>query len=150
MQHHVPLQDNIRYTPFRQQWMIERFFAVTFFLENMFGKIHELPEIMDTSSRDQVISFCKVESSYKVLEQARIRFAIINETHRLTLSPVLDSLFSFLNDIGGYVFINVNLCVTCHFENMRMILIVSEIVKDLRQAETDNIFEKDNMTLIGP
>src|SRR5215218_9096596 len=130
--------------------MIKRFSSFAFSIKNLLGEVHELPKVMDTATGDDIIAFGKIEPADKKLQQTRVRFLIVNKTDRLTLATVLQTLFNFLYEGSGNIIVNIDLCVACYVKNSGMVMIISEITKDIGQVETDHVFEEyDMMFAIG-
>src|SRR5688572_3045673 len=112
--------------------MIERFSSFTFSIKNFFREIHELPEIMNAASWNNIITFGKIEFSDKEFQQTRIHFLVINETYRFSFFPVFQSLFNFLNKCCRDIIIHIYLRISCYFEYSGMIMVISEITEYFR------------------
>ena len=105
MQHHIFFHDHIGHSPYEQQGMIKGFFSLPFFLENLFRKIHEVFEIMDAATGDQIIPLRQVQPPDQVFQQTRVHFAVVDKPYGLSFAPVLNSLLDLLNNISRNIFL---------------------------------------------
>src|SRR5688572_249853 len=94
VQHDITLHYHICHTAFSQHGVIKWLAAFTLAIKNLVGEIHEMPEIMNPSPWNQVVSFCQIQALKQVLQQAGVHFLIIYKSHGLSLSTILQALFN--------------------------------------------------------
>src|SRR5204863_745632 len=145
VEHYISLHNDIGYAVFSEQRMIKRFFACTFFLKYLLGKVHEVAKIMNAATRNKIVSLGQVQAANQVFQQTRVHFMVIYKTYRLSFAPVPQTFCEALDKTCGDIAVNIYLCITGYFENMRFVLVISEEEKNFGEVKPDDNFQQDNI-----
>src|SRR6476620_2952369 len=109
IQHDIFLEYHIGHAICLQQQRVTQWlFSLALFSEYI-REFHEVPEVMNTSTRQDNVFPTKIQPADQVCEQSLVHFLIIYKSNRFAFAPVLYSLFNFLNQRSGDVIIQVNL-----------------------------------------
>src|SRR6185312_2955189 len=121
---------------------------LSFFREYVW-KINKVPEIMDTSARDQVTAFSRqVETLDEIVHEPLIHFPVVYEPGRTTLATILQPFLDLLHQRRADIVVDVDLSVARHFENPGFIRIVSEIGEYVPEIVPDDVLQQDDVVFI--
>jgi hypothetical protein len=123
--------DQVRYPSFGHQWMIKWFFSLTFFRKDLFRKIHEMPEIVNPSTGYQVILFDRFSRRTRYSSNPGSISRSYTKRPVLPFRRFLTPFSNFLNNIGGYVMVNINFRIPGYFKNMGLVMVIAEIGENI-------------------